>query len=152
MFVSLQARPDLDMDDFLKYENSRCPPSLSKKGNHRAGTKSQILDCLPGMPAREGNSAAQASSVIILDMPAVIHMVKPQRANVFGEYIAKHLLPFMESQMNSYTTRVDAVWDRYPQKSLKNQTRVKRLGEAAALRIRVLANVPLPKGKTGKHS
>ena len=55
------------MDDFFKYENSRCPLSLSKKGKLRAGTKSQILDCLLGMPARGRNSAAQGSSVIILD-------------------------------------------------------------------------------------
>jgi hypothetical protein len=38
------------------------------------------------------------------------------------------------------------VWDRYPQ-DLKNQTRVKRLGETAARRTRVLEKVPLPKGK-----
>ena len=67
--------------------------------------------------------------------------------------------------MNTCTTRVDAVWDRYtrgsltlvprvdaawfryPDESLKNQTRVKRLGETAAGRIRVSQNVPFPKGK-----
>jgi hypothetical protein len=132
MFVSLQARPDSNMDEFFMHENSRDPPALSNKGKLRAGTKSQILGCLPAMTARERNSRVKQASVVILDMPAVVHIIKPQRANVFGEYVGMHLLPFMESQMNTCTTRIDAVWDRHPQDSLKNQTRVMRLGETAA--------------------
>ena len=131
----------------MKTENSKNPPSLSDKGKLRAGTKSQILGCLPGMPAHGRNPTVKQASVVILDMAAVVHIIKPQRANVFGEYTAMHLLPFMENQMNMCTTRIDAVWDRYPQDSLKNQTRVKRLGETAARRTRVLKNVPLPKGR-----
>ena len=147
MFVSLQARPDSNMDEFFMHENSRDPPSLSNKGKLRAGTKSQILGCLPGMPAHGKNATVKQASVVILDMPAVVHIIKPQRANVFGEYAGMHLLPFMENQMNTCTTRIDAVWDLYPQDSLKNQTRVKRLGESTAKRTRVSEKVPIPKGK-----
>ena len=147
MFVSLQARPDSDMNDFFKHENSRDPPSLSNSGQLRAGTKSQIVGCLPGVPARGKNSAVKDASVIILDMPAVVHIVKPQRSNVFGEYAGMHLIPFMENQMSTCTTRIDAVWDRYPEHSLKNQTRAKRLGETVARRTRISDKVPIPKGK-----
>ena len=147
MFVSLQARPDSNMDEFFMHENSRHPPSLSNKGKLRVGTKSQILACLPGMPARGRNSRVKQASVVILDMPAVVHIIKPQRAHVFGDYARQHLLPFMENQMSSCTTRIDAVWDRYPQHSLKNQTRVRRLGETVARRTRVSERVPIPKGK-----
>ncbi|MES9879344.1 MAG: hypothetical protein ABW185_00490 [Sedimenticola sp.] len=147
MFVSLQARPDENMGEFFMHENSRDPPSLSNKGKLRAGTKSQIIGCLPGIPARGRNPTVKQASVVILDMPAVIHIIQPQRANVFGEYAQMHLLPFMENQMNTCTTRIDAVWDRYPRDSLKNQTRVKRLGETAARRTRVSEKVPIPKGK-----
>lgn len=80
-------------------------------------------------------------------MPAVIHIIKPKQANVFGEYAGMHFLHVMENQMNTCTTRIDVVWYRYPQDYLKNQTRVKRLGETAARRTRVLENVPEPKGK-----
>ena len=80
-------------------------------------------------------------------MPAVIHMVKPKRATVFGEYIPNHILPFIKSQVNSITTRVDAVWDRYPENSLKKQTRVKRIGTTRERRIRAAENIPIPKGK-----
>jgi len=49
MFMSLQAHPNADADDFFKYENQREPPSLSEGGKLRSGTKSDILGCLPGM-------------------------------------------------------------------------------------------------------
>ena len=147
MFISLQARPESDMSDFFKYENSRFPPALSDNGKLRSGTKSKIMECLPGMPQPGKNPATKNASVVILDMPAVIHMVKPKRATIFSEYLPTHLLPFIESQVNSITTRVDAVWDRYPENSLKNQTRVKRIGTTRERRIRAADNVPIPKGK-----
>jgi len=50
LFMFLQARPDLDIDDFFKLENQREPPSLSDQGKLQSGTKSDILRCLPGMP------------------------------------------------------------------------------------------------------
>ena len=56
--------------------------------------------------------------VVILDMAAVVHY---HTANVFGEYTVMHLLPFMENQMNTCTTRVDAVWDCYPHGNLNNK-------------------------------
>ena len=43
------ARPDADMDEFVKNENQREPPSLSNRGKLRQGTKSHIIGCLPGM-------------------------------------------------------------------------------------------------------
>ena len=147
MFVSLQARPDSDMLDFFKHENSRFPPSLSYKGKLRSGTKSHILECLPCLPDRGKNPSTKKATVIVLDMPAVIHMVKPSKAHFFSEYIPKHLLPFLQGQMTNSTTRVDAVWDRYPETSLKNQTRTKRIGTVKERRIRASNNVPIPKGK-----
>ena len=86
-------------------------------------------------------------SVIVLDMPAVIHIVKPQKASTFGDYISQHLLPFLHAQMNDSTTRIEAVWDRYSEQSLKNQARTKRLGAVKERRIKASNNVPIPKVK-----
>ena len=147
MFLSLQARPEADIADFFKYENSQFPPSLSDKGKLRQGTKSGILDCIPGIKNARTNPERNGASVIVLDMPAVIHMIKPHKAETFGDYIMQHLLPFLHAQMNESTTRVDAVWDRYPEQSLKNQARAKRLGTTKKRRIRASGNVPIPKGK-----
>ena len=108
-------------------------------------TKSSLLNCLPGMPGPGFNDGARDTTVLVLDMAAVIHMVKPTRANVFGEYNQKHLIPFLESQINSKCIRIDGVWDRYHEDSLKAQTRVKR-GECHGKRKRVATNIPIPKG------
>ncbi len=141
----MRARPEADIDDFFKHENHREPPSLSDQEKLSTGTKSALLGCFPGMPEPGRSTAAKEASMVILDMAAVIHMVKPQRAKYFGDYTAMHLLPFLEKQINNNTTRVDAVWDIYPEASLKEQTRAKR--SAGSIRTnRVSALLPILKG------
>ena len=100
------------------------------------------------------NPAVKQASVVILDMPAVVHVVKPQRASVFGEFTTLQLLSFVQSQidLNTCITRTDAVWDRYPQDSVKNQVRMKRIGKAPAKSTTVSEKVPIPKGNIGRHS
>ena len=125
---------------FFKYENQREPPSLSDRGKLRSGTKSDILGCLPGMPGPGRTLAAREASVVVLDMAAVVHIIKPQRASVFGEYTKMQLLPYLESHMMDSRTRVEAIWDTYTETSLKSQTRIKRGG------TRVSDKIPIPKG------
>ena len=107
------------MAEFFIHENAREPPALSDKGNLKTGTKSQILGCLPSMPRYGNDPTPKQASVVILDMGAVIHMVRPTHAKVLGEYTSMHLLPFMESQEMPRTTRIYAVWDCYHEHSLK---------------------------------
>ena len=106
--MSLQARHDADIDDFCKYENQREPPSLSDRGKLRQDTKSGIIGCLPGIPAH-GHSALVRNATVVLDMAAVIHIIKPQRASIFGEYTHMQLMPCSQSQMTENTSTVDAV-------------------------------------------
>ena len=141
----LQARPEADVDAFFKHANQREPPSLSDRGKLRQGTKSDIIACLPGMPAPGRSKAVKEATVFILYMAAVIHVIKPQRSRIFGEYTQMQLLPYMQSQMTENTPRVDAIWDTYQEASLKSQTRAKR-GETSCRRTRVSAKIPIPKG------
>ena len=145
LFLSLQARPEADIDAFFKHENQREPPSLSDRGKLRQGTKSDSIACLPGMPAPGRSKSVKEATVVILDMTAVIHIIKPQRARIFGEYTQMQLLPYMQSQMTENTPRVDAIWDTYQEASLQSQTRAKR-GETSSRRTRVSAKIPIPKG------
>ena len=46
LFLSLQSRPDFDLNNFFKYENQRETPSLSDQRKLRSGTKSDVLQCL----------------------------------------------------------------------------------------------------------
>ena len=101
LFLSLLGRPDGDIDYFFRHQNHRDPPSLCDRGKVMSGTKSALLGCLPGMPDPWRSPAAKEASVIVLDMSAIIRIVKPQHATVFGEYTHMHLLPFLESQMTS---------------------------------------------------
>ena len=62
MFVSLQARPESNIDDFFRHENAKEPPSLSLKGKLRSGTKSQIVHCLPGLHLQSKQRTHQTSN------------------------------------------------------------------------------------------
>ena len=67
---------------------------------------------------------AKRVSVIVLDLAAVIHFVKPKREIIVGEFTTLHLLSFIQSKITEHTTRVDAVWDIFKDESLKSQTRI----------------------------
>ena len=146
MFVSLQARTESNIEDFFRHENAREPPSLAFKGKLRSGTKSQIIECLPGGPFRGSNPLTKQATVVIFYMAAIVHMIRPNNVNRFDEYTDIQLLPYMESGANQ-ASRIDAVWDQYKEGSLKNQTRMKRLGESMCKRRVVAETLPIPKGK-----
>ena len=124
LFLSLQSRPDADMEEFFHYENQRQPPSLSDQGSLRSGNKSDILECLKAPTGQ--SDAAKAATVVVLDMAAVVHMVRPTTANTFMEYVSHHMVPFLESQITPTITRIDAVWDTYPDENLKTLTHNRR--------------------------
>ena len=106
------------------HENERDPPSLSVRGFLRPADKSVILDCLQ---APKGTDArAKESTVIILDMAAIMHMIPPTRAATFREYVYVHVIPFIKSVCGPVTTRVDAIYDRYPKENLKGLTHIRR--------------------------
>ena len=90
LLLSLQARPEADIDAFFKHENQRETPSLSDRGMPRQGSKSDSIACLPGIPAPGRSKAVKEATVVILDMAVVIHIIKPQRTRIFGEYTQVH--------------------------------------------------------------
>ena len=120
----LQSRPDVDMAEFFQHENQSGPPSLSNQGSLRSGNKSDILECLKALSGR--SPAAKAATVVVLDMAAVVHMVRPTSAHTFLGYASEHLLPFVQSQVTPTVTRVDAVWDTNPDENLKTLTHRRR--------------------------
>ena len=101
------------------------------------------------MPAPGRCKAVKEATVVILDMAAVIHIIKPQRARIFGEYTQMQLLPYKQSQMTENTPRVDAIWNTHQAASLKSQTRAKR-GETSSRRTRVSAKIPIPRESNGR--
>ena len=68
-------------------------------------------------------------------MAAVVHMVRPTSAKTFSEYVTHHILPFIESQLTPLVSRIDLVWDIYPEDNLKTLAHHRR-GLGPRTRIR----------------
>ncbi|KAG7177316.1 hypothetical protein Hamer_G000627, partial [Homarus americanus] len=78
--------------------------------------------------------APHVTSIIILDGPAVVEMLKPGGSRTFQEYSTAVFIPYIESQLE-YRSRLDLVWDCYLKSgSLK----------AAGFGRHVTASGPLP--------
>ena len=93
-----------------------------------SGIKGEIVGCCKVCLHVEESSNT-------LDMPAVVNIIQPQQASIFGDYAGMHLLLFMENLMES----------------LEYQARVKILGrlllDGCKYRTQVSKKIPIPKGK-----
>ena len=113
------------MADCFRFENQREPPSLEDRGSLRSGTKSNSLQCL-NVPTG-CTDAAKHATVVVLDMAAVINMVRPTTAKTFNEYVQLHIVPYLEAQIQSDAKRINLVWDNYPEENnLKAVTQQRR--------------------------
>ena len=65
LYVASQCR-DGNLDDFFSHENQPCPPSLSGRGKHKLGTKSDIVRCLEGA-IEEQDDITPSVEVVVLD-------------------------------------------------------------------------------------
>ena len=117
LFLSLQSRPDADIAEFFRFENQREPPSLADRGSLRSGNKSDIVECVKVPNCSE--TSTRSATVIVLDMAAVVHIVRPTSAKTFAECVRQHIILFLKSQIIPNVERVDAIWDNYPEDSLK---------------------------------
>ena len=80
------------------------------------GNKSDILDCLG---AQKGSlSEVKQATVVLIDLPPVIHMTLPSRASDFPEYVDIHLAPYVKSAAPPNATRVNTLSDKYPEAEL----------------------------------
>ena len=122
LFLSLQSRPDFDLDNFFKYENQKEPPSLSDQGKLRSGTKSDVLQCLTIPKLTPPDDV----TVNMLDGPAVVHMVRPAFGTNYQQYVVRHFMPFITNSLTNSKSRLDIIWDIYPDHNLKAQAQAKR--------------------------
>ena len=123
LYVSCQAR-DGNLDEFFRHENQTYPPSLSRFGELRSGTKADLLECIQGTHPSLKEDTPDVD-VILLDGAAVINMLKPGQAKTFSDYAELVFLPYVQSQLKK-ASRVDIVWDVYISTSLKATARQRR--------------------------
>lgn len=108
LFLSLQSRPDTDID-FFQLKIHRDTQSPADQGLLQLGKKSDIFQWL-NVP-NECAEAAKHVAVVVLNMAAVIHMVRPTIAKTFDEYVQLNVEPYLEAQIHSDTERINTVRD-----------------------------------------
>ena len=116
LFLSLQSRPDFDLDNFFKCENQKEPPSLSDQGKLRFGTTSDVLRCLTIPKLTPPDDV----TVKVLECPAVVHMVRPTYRTNYQQYVVRHFMPFITTSLTNLTSRLDIIWDIYPDNNNSN--------------------------------
>ncbi len=77
----------------------------------------------------------------IFDGAAVVHFLPTSSVNTFAEYADKIFVPFLQQQLKQ-SRRLDLVWDRYIDNSIKQAAREQR---GHGTRTKVSAQTKMPK-------
>ena len=137
LYISCQTR-DGNLEEFSYHKNQAYPPALSDCGKLHLRTKSDLLTCLREL---EGHSEeTPVTTCTVLDGAAIVKMLKPGSASNFAEYASQIFTPYVCSKFQN-ASRVDLVWDKYMEDTLKGTTRAKR---GKGMRRRVVAGALLP--------
>ena len=137
LYVASQTREG-DLSNFFKHENQPWPPSLSKYGEMRVGTKSDLLQCLEALCPKP--QYTPCVDVAVLDGAAVVQMLGPGTCTKFSEYVEAVFMPYIMRKLGA-VQRLDVVWDIYKNDSLKSATRQNR---RSGLRRRVGLHTAMP--------
>ena len=137
LYIASQHRGDSDdMEEFFQHENHAWPPSLSDFGKlNLPNAKSDLLKVLPSQSGLEPGCL----DVKIFDGAAIVHALKTIDLKTFDDFANERFIPFIESHLAD-CDRVDIVWDKYSENSLKETTRLKR---GAGIRKKVAPQCPL---------
>ncbi|XP_068206246.1 protein FAM200C-like [Palaemon carinicauda] len=130
-----------DTEKFFRFEN------LADHGSLRSDSKSDFLECIKAPTGR--SSQARRATIVVLDMAAAIHMVRPTSAKTFAECATHYLIPFLKSQINPAVSHIDVIWNTYSEESLKFLTHQRR-GPGPRTRSVRLQDHPL-KHSTTEH-
>ena len=137
LYIACQTRGG-DLDEFFSHENQSHPPSLSRLGNLRMGTKSDLVTCLS--ECHTSYDALPKIDALVLDGPAVVQMLKPGHVKKFSDYAQQVFFAYITSNLRN-VTRLDVVFDVYRPDSLKLMTREKR-GKGVRRHVSGSSNIP----------
>ena len=56
----------------------------------------------------------------------MVHMVRPTYGTNYQQYVVHHFMPFITNSLTNSTSRLDIIWDIYPDQNLKAQALAKR--------------------------
>lgn len=124
LYISCQVREG-NLDDFFSHENQNSPPSISQHGKLRFGQKSQLLECLENTLSDQDTTESPDVQVKVIDGAVIVNILKPKPNTTFEEYAKYVFIKYIQNQLKN-AARLDLIWDRYLEDSLKGHTRQKR--------------------------
>ena len=128
VIVALEAGRDVDVDKLLEHELSPVPLSLATlDGDLRLPTnKAELKKVLEQGTGQAQPPANHDKTCSVIDGMAIVQALGNQAAvKTFGD-LADRFYHVISSQFSHSVLRVDVVFDRYPEKSVKADTRKKR--------------------------
>lgn len=150
LVTAYEAGRPVDLPSVLKHELLPVPVSLAEMNRRlRTGKKSALADKLTeGVVCPDAIELNGRSSCLIIDGQAlVVALGKPDKAVTFGDFADTYVRTILKAA-SSYE-RVDVVFDRYREETIKGATRSRRTKAARPIRRLVEGrDVPLPKNWT----
>ena len=148
--TAYEAGRPVDLSTVLKHELLPVPLALAEmNGTLRTGNKSVLAEKLTeDIVCPEAIELHDSSSYLIIDGQAlVVALGKPDNAVTFGDLADIYVRAVLKA--GSKYQRVDIVFDRYREETIKSPTRTRRTKAARPIRRLVEGrDVPLPKNWT----
>jgi len=129
LITAFQAGRDVHLEEIIRHELMPSPPALAQmNGDLRSGQKSLLSDSLIGdTPCPHSLEAADigVKGTLIIDGQAhVVALVKPHKAQNFGDLA--DIFVTLVLQIGAAFSRIDIIFDRCYDMSIKSSTRKKR--------------------------
>jgi hypothetical protein len=148
LITAYEAGRNVDLSDVMTHELSAVPQALAEmNGSLRTGSKAilaQVLtETIPCPPEIEATELGDESTLIIDGQALVIAIGKPKEAATFGDLADVFVRAVLQGGASFH--RVDVLFDRYYEASIKGRTRERRgQGSRAIRRLIEGRDVPLP--------
>ena len=139
LLVASQGGREIDMKSILEHELSPVPLSLASTNfKLNKGNKAYLATLLiEDVDVKSEIAKSDKKSFVVIDGPALIQQTgKPDGAKIFGDLADT----FVTKVLNNYSAtccRVDVLFDRYNDLSIKSGTREQRTGSIRPIRRRI---------------
>lgn len=130
---------EVDLGSVLKYELSPVPLALASTNQKlNTTTKADLADILTeSIEVKQKLPASSSPTCLLVDGPALIQAIgKPEHARTFqdlGNVFVKNIL----AKFKSGYPRVDVLFDRYQETSIKDGARANRVGSSQPIRRKI---------------
>ena len=150
LVIAYKAGRDVDLGRILKHELLPVPIAIADTGGSlKSGNKAVILDdVLRDVEVGVRVDNDDDSSALIIDGQALVQSFKTHGMKTFGDF-ADEFVSTVFRKGNAYS-RIDVLFDRYRDLSIKSGTRTRRAkGKQPVRRVIENKEVPLPTNFSG---